>query len=257
MECTGSWTLQFSSVAQSCPTLWDPMDYSTPGFPVHHQLSELTKFMSIQSVMPSNHLILCHPPPLLPSIFPSIRVFSNESDLLTRWPKYWSFSFSISPSSEYSGLIPLGWTGFSFWKSNRLLRVPWTIRKEIQPVHPKGNQSWIFTGRTDAKAEAPILWPPDAKSWLTGKDPDAGKDWRQEEKGVAEDDPRASPTQWIWVWASSGRWWRTGKPDTWQSKGSQRVRHDLATEQQQWLSLCLQDKLLLLKQLKLKQTYMA
>ena len=81
------------------------MDYSTPGFPVHHQLPELTKFMSIQSVMPSNHLILCRPPPLLPSIFPSIRVFSNESDLLTRWPKYWSFSFSISSSSEYSELI--------------------------------------------------------------------------------------------------------------------------------------------------------
>ena len=105
MECTGSWTLQFSSVAQSCSTLWDPMDYSTPGFPVHHQLPELTKFMSIQSVMPSNHLILCRPPPLLPSIFPSIRVFSNESDLLTRRPKYWSFSFSISSSSEYSELI--------------------------------------------------------------------------------------------------------------------------------------------------------
>ena len=60
--------------------------------------------------------------------------------------------------------------------------------KDIQPVHPKGNQSWIFTGRTDPEAEAPILWPPDAKSWLTGKDPDAGKDWRQEEKGMTEDE---------------------------------------------------------------------
>ena len=59
---------------------------------------------------------------------------------------------------------------------------------EIQPVHPKGNQSWIFIGRTDAKAEAPILWPPDVKSWLIGKDPDAGKDWRQEEKGMTEDE---------------------------------------------------------------------
>ena len=59
--------------------------------------------------------------------------------------------------------------------------------KEIQPVHPKGNQSWIFIGRTDAKAETPILWPPDAKNWLTGKGPDAGKDWRQEEKGTTED----------------------------------------------------------------------
>ena len=60
--------------------------------------------------------------------------------------------------------------------------------KEIKPVHPKGNQSWIFIGRTDTKAEAPILWPPDAKSWLIGKDPDAGKDWRQEEKWTTEDE---------------------------------------------------------------------
>ena len=60
--------------------------------------------------------------------------------------------------------------------------------KEIQPVHPKGNQSWIFIGRSDAKAETPILWPPDAKNWLIGKDPDAGKDWRQREKGAAEDE---------------------------------------------------------------------
>ena len=60
--------------------------------------------------------------------------------------------------------------------------------KEIQPVHPKGNPPWIFIGRTDAEAEAPILWPPDVKNWLTGKDPDAGKDWRQEEKGTADDE---------------------------------------------------------------------
>ena len=60
--------------------------------------------------------------------------------------------------------------------------------KEIKPVHPKGNQSWIFIGRTDAEAETPVLWPPDVKSWLTGKDPDAGKDWRQEEKGMTEDE---------------------------------------------------------------------
>ena len=77
------------------------MDYSMPGSPVHHQL----KFMSIELVMPSNHLILCRLLLLLPSNFPSIRVFSNESVLHIRWPKYWSFSFSISPSNEYSGLI--------------------------------------------------------------------------------------------------------------------------------------------------------
>ena len=83
------------------------MDCSTPGFPVHHHSWSLLKLMSIELVMPSNHLILCHPLLLLPSIFPSIRVFSNESVLGIRWPKYWSFSFSISPSNEYSGLISL------------------------------------------------------------------------------------------------------------------------------------------------------
>ena len=96
--------VQFSSVAQSCPTLCNPKNHSTPGLPVHHQLPEFTQTMSTESVMPSNHPILCHPLLLLLSIFPSIRVFSNESVLL-RWPKYWSFSFSITPSSEYSGLI--------------------------------------------------------------------------------------------------------------------------------------------------------
>ena len=96
---------QFSSVAQSCPTLCNPMDCSTPGFPVITNSQSLLKLMSIKSVMPSNHLILCCPLLLLPSIFPSIRVFSNESVLCIRWPKYWSFSFSISPSNEYSGLI--------------------------------------------------------------------------------------------------------------------------------------------------------
>ena len=96
---------QFSSVAQLCPNLCDPMDCSMPGFPAHHQLPELTQLMPIESVMPSNHPILCCSLLLPPSIFPSIGIFSNESALHIRWPKYWSFSFSISPSNEYSGLI--------------------------------------------------------------------------------------------------------------------------------------------------------
>ena len=93
----------FSSAAKSCPTICDSMDCSTPGLPVHHQLLEFTQ--AVESVMPSNHLIFCLPLLLPPSIFPSIRVFSNEQFLHIRWPKYWSFSFRISPSSQYSGLI--------------------------------------------------------------------------------------------------------------------------------------------------------
>ena len=93
------------SVLQSCPTLCNPMYYSTPGFPVLHYLPELAQLMSIESVMPSNHLILCRPLLLLPSIFPSIRVFSYEWVLCIRWPKYWSFNFNIGPSNGYSGLI--------------------------------------------------------------------------------------------------------------------------------------------------------
>ena len=81
------------------------MDRHTPGLPVHHQLLELLKLMSIELLMPSNYLIHCRPLLLPPSIFPSIRVFSNESVLRIRWPKYWSFSFNISPFDEYSGLV--------------------------------------------------------------------------------------------------------------------------------------------------------
>ena len=97
--------LQFSSVAQSYLTLCDPMNRCTPGLPVHHQLPDLLKLKSIESVMPSNHLILCRHLLLLPPIPPSIRVFSNESTLQMRWPKYWSFSFSISPSNKHPGPI--------------------------------------------------------------------------------------------------------------------------------------------------------
>ena len=94
---------QFGSSCSLCPTLCDPMDCSMPGPLSITNSWSLLKLMSIKSVMPSNHLILCHPLLLLPSIFPSIRVFSNESVLHIMWPKYWSFSFSLS--NEYSGLI--------------------------------------------------------------------------------------------------------------------------------------------------------
>ena len=102
---------QFSSVSQSCPTLCDPMNRSTPGLPVHHQLPEFTQ----TRIHRARDAILCHPLLLLPSIFPSIRVFSSESALHIRWPKDWSFSFNISPSSEYSGLISfrMDWSDLS------------------------------------------------------------------------------------------------------------------------------------------------
>ena len=98
-------SVQFSSVAQSCPSLCDPMNRSMSGLPVHHQLPEFTRLMSIESVMTSSYLILCLPLLFLPPIPPSIRVCSDESTLRMRWPKFWSFSFSISPSNEHPGLI--------------------------------------------------------------------------------------------------------------------------------------------------------
>ena len=103
--------------------------------------------------------------------------------------------------------------------------------KEILPVHPKGNQSWIFIGRIDVEGETPILWAPDVKNWLIRKDPDAGKHWRQVEKGTTEDEMvMASLTWWTWVWVNSGSWWWTGRPGLLQSMGSQRVGHDWATK---------------------------
>ena len=103
--CSSATTVHFSSVTQSCLTLCDPKNRGTPGLPAHHKLLEFTQTYTIESVMPSNHLILCCPLLLLPPIPPSIKVFSNESTLPMRWPKYWSFSFSINPSNEHPGLI--------------------------------------------------------------------------------------------------------------------------------------------------------
>ena len=114
---------QFNSVAQSCPTLWDPIDCNMPDLPVHHQLPEFVQTMFIKLVLSSNHLILCHSLLLPPSIFSSIRVFSNES----MWTKYWSFSIGINPSNEYSGLISFRIDWFDF------LAVQGTLKSLLAP----------------------------------------------------------------------------------------------------------------------------
>ena len=148
------------------PTLCDPMDCSMQGFPFIHHLLELLKLLSIESMMPSNHLILCRPLLLLPSIFPSIRVFSNESVLHIRWPKYWSFSFNISPSNEYSGLISFRIDCFD------LLAVQRTLKSLLQHHSLKAS---ILRGSAFFKVQPSLLllctyfiqyssgrWPP---SW--------------------------------------------------------------------------------------------
>ena len=134
-------TVHFSSVAQSCPTVCNPMNRSTPGLPVHHQLLEFTQKMSL--------FTMCY----------------QEGWALKNW---------------------------CFWTVvlEKTLESPLDC-EEIQPVHSKGDQPWDFFGGNDAEAETPVLWPPRAKSWLIGKDSDAGRDWEQEEKGTTEDEMAA------------------------------------------------------------------
>ena len=128
--------MKCSQFTQLCQTLGNPM--STPGFPVHHQLLDLAQtHVEIELVMPSNHLILCCPLLLLPSVFPSIKVFSKESVLHIRWPKYWSFSFSISPSNEYSGLISFRIDWFD------LLTVQGTLKSLLQHHSSKASILWL------------------------------------------------------------------------------------------------------------------
>jgi len=102
--------------------------------------------------------------------------------------------------------------------------------EEIQPVHPKGDQSWMFFGRNDVKAEKPVLWPPYPNSWLIVKDSDAGRNWGGEGDDRGWDGWMASPTPWTWVWVNSGSWWWAGRPGVLQFIGWQRVGHDWVTE---------------------------
>ena len=133
-------------------------------------------------------------------------------------------------------------TSHSRMSGSRSVITPlWLSRscKEIQPVHPKGDQSWVFIGRIDAEAETPVLWPPCAKSWLIGKRP-----WCWEGLGAGGeggdrgwDGWMASPTLWAWVWVNFGSWWWTGRPGTLRFMGLQRVGHDWATEPTDWPSM--------------------
>ena len=129
-------TIQLSSVTQSCTTHCDPMNHSTPGLPVHHQLPELTQTHVPQVSDATSHLILCHPLLVLPPLLPSIRVFSNESALRMRWPKYWSFSFSISPSNEHPGLISIRMDLLD------LFEVQGTLKSLIQHHSSKASILW-------------------------------------------------------------------------------------------------------------------
>ena len=151
----------------------------------------------------------------------------------------YSLGYSFSSSQvqvldldHQEGWVPENWCLWTVMLE-KTLESPLDCKK-IKPVHPKGNPSWIFIGRTDAEVETPILWPPDRNNWLTRKDPDARK-----LKAGGEGDDRGwdgwmvSLTQWTGVWASSGSWWWTGKPGVLQSMGSQRVGHDWAIQQQE------------------------
>ena len=153
-------------VTQSCLTLCDPMDCSLPGSSVHGIFqARVLEWVAIS--------------------------FSRGSS----WPRYQTWVFCLAAYSLHQGSPELGYKESWALKNwcfgtvvlEKTLESPLDC-KEIQPVNPKGNQTWIFTGRTDAEAETPILWSPDAKNWVIGKDPGSGKDWRREEKGMTEDE---------------------------------------------------------------------
>ena len=153
-------------------------------------------------------MLLCQQSPSSQSYgFSSSHVWMWELDYKESWaPKNWYFWTVVLEKTLESPLD----------------------RKEIQPAHSKGNQSWIFFRITDVEAETPILRPPDVKNWVIWKDPDAGKDWRWGREGDDRggDGWMASLTEWTWVWVNSGSWWWSERSGVLQSMGSQRIRHD-------------------------------
>ena len=154
------------NIAQSCPTLCEAMDHTIHGILWARSLSLLQGIFPTQGLNPDNIKKLSI---TLPTKVHIVKAMVFPVDL------YGCESWTIK-KAEHQRIDAL-----ELWCWRRLLRVPWT--EEIKPVSPQRNKPWILIGRTDAEAEAPILWPPDVKSWLIGKDPDAGKDWGQEKKG--------------------------------------------------------------------------
>ena len=182
--------------------------------------------MSFESVMPSNHLILCHPLLFSPSILPSIRIFSNESALCIRWPKYWSFSFSISTFNEYSGLISFKIDWFD------LLAVQGTLKSLFQHHSSKASILWCSTLATWCEELTHLKRP-----WC----------WERLRAGGEGDDRgwdgwMASLTLWTWVWVNSRSWWWTGRPGVLQFMGSQRVGHNWDWTELNYNNLCISDE---------------
>ena len=161
-------------------------------------------------------------------------ILKSRDDFADKGPSTQSYGFSNSHVWMWElDHKPELWRIYSFelWCWRRLLRAPWTAKK-LKPVNLKGNQSWIFAEWADVEAKAPIFWPPDVKNWQHWKRP-----WCWEGLKVGGDGAErewdgwmASPTQWAWVWASSGSWWWTGKPNLLQSVGSEMVGNDWVTE---------------------------
>ena len=204
----------YTKLLQSCPTLCNPMDYSPPG-------SSVSGILQVEywSGLPCPSLGDLSDPGM-ELVSPAAPVLQADSLPLSHWG-----SPAHGINATYSAFFPFNiiYYNWCFWTVvlEKTLESPLDC-KEIQPVHPKGDQSWVFIGGTDVEAETPILWPPDVKSWLIWKDPDAGKDWGQEEKGTTEDEM----VGWHHrlngqVWVDSGSWWWTGRPGMLRFMGSQ------------------------------------
>ena len=242
-----------SEVVQSYLTLCDPMDCSLPGSSVHGifqaiVLEWIAISLSRGSSRPRDWTQVSRIVDRRFTIWATREVHDQPKQHIKKQRHYFVYKGPSSQgygfSSSHVCMLELdykeSWApkNWCFWTVvlEKTLESPLDC-KEIQPVHPKGDQSWVFTGRTDVKAETPILWPPDVKSWLIWKDRDAGKDSGQEEKGKGWDGWVASLTRWTWVCVDSGCWWWTGRPDVLQYMWSQSW-----TQLSNWTELILQWK---------------